>query len=70
MSIPLNIAEGSGRPGTADRARFYSIARGSTMECGAILDVCRVAGFGEDLVLQEGKRALARMAAMLTKMCR
>ena len=43
MSIPLNIAEGSGRsPGSADRARFRGIARGSAMECGAILDVVRL----------------------------
>jgi four helix bundle protein len=36
LSVPLNIAEGSGRLGRADAARSYSIARGSAMECGAI----------------------------------
>ena len=42
-SIPLNIAEGSGRSsGSADRSRFRGIARGSAMECGAILDVIRL----------------------------
>ena len=39
MSIALNIAEGSGRATTEDRKRFYSIARGSAMECAAISDL-------------------------------
>ena len=41
-SIPLNIAEGVGKPSRVDQARFHAIARGSAMECGAILDVVRV----------------------------
>ena len=41
-SILLNIAEGSGKPNPADRRRFYMIARGSAMECGAALDACKV----------------------------
>jgi four helix bundle protein len=39
-SIPLNIAEGCGKLSNVDKQRFHSIARGSAMECGAILDVC------------------------------
>ena len=38
-SIPLNLAEGCGRSGNDDRKRFYSIARGSAMECAAIADL-------------------------------
>src|SRR4030095_3143825 len=33
VSIVLNIAEGSGRFAPAEKAHFYLIARGSTMEC-------------------------------------
>ena len=39
VSIPLNIAEGSGKHTRKDQARFYDIARGSALECGACLDV-------------------------------
>jgi four helix bundle protein len=38
LSIPLNIAESSGKTRTADQQRFFSIARGSTMECAALVD--------------------------------
>ena len=70
MSIPLNIAEGAGKPTPADRARFHSIARGSAMECGALLDVCRIAGVVSAEETAQGKALLVRVVAMLTKMCR
>lgn len=39
LSIPLNIAEGSGRTSPKERAHFYSIARGSTAECASFCDM-------------------------------
>lgn len=38
-SIVLNIAEGSGKPTTADRRRFYAIALGSLRESMAALEI-------------------------------
>lgn len=70
MSIPLNIAESSGKPSKADRQRFMSIARGSAMECGAILDVCRVLSLTDEKTTSEGKHLLVRIVSMLTKLCR
>jgi four helix bundle protein len=70
ISIPLNIAEGAGKPTAPDRARYHAIARGSAMECAALLDVCRVTGVIADDKAKEGKALLARIVAMLTKMCR
>jgi len=70
LSIPLNIAEGTGKTSQADKQRFYAIARGSAMECGAILDVCKILGLVEEPVHHEGKNLLTRIISMLTKMCR
>jgi four helix bundle protein len=48
ISVPLNIAEGSGRASEADASRHFAIARGSAMECAAVLDVIRVLGMLQD----------------------
>jgi four helix bundle protein len=40
VSSSLNIAEGSGNNTAADHRRYYSIARGSAMECAAVVDAC------------------------------
>ena len=70
LSIPLNIAEGAGKLTAPDRKRFYAIARGSAMECGAILDVMRVLNICSDEELDSAKALLIRVAAMLTKLCK
>ena len=41
LSVPLNIAEASGRTGSRDNAKHFAIARGSALECGAIFDACK-----------------------------
>jgi four helix bundle protein len=69
-SIPLNIAEASGKTGRADRQRFHSIARGSALECGAIVDVLEQLGAVDRDDVRQAKALLARIVAMLTKMCR
>ena len=38
-SIALNLAEGNGKRSHPDRCRYFDIARGSTVECAACLDV-------------------------------
>ena len=45
ISIPSNIAEGSGRMTTKDQSHFYSIAYGSLMEVLAQLDVACDIGY-------------------------
>ncbi len=39
LSIVLNLAEGSGKPTTKDRRKFYSIAMGSLRETQALLKI-------------------------------
>jgi four helix bundle protein len=67
-SIVLNIAEGCGRYARPEKAHFYLIARGSAMECAAVLDV----GLGRGLVTaaahRHGRGLLARVVQMLTKL--
>jgi four helix bundle protein len=69
ISIPLNIAEGVGKPRPADRARFHAIARGSAMECSAIIDVVGVLHDNPE-AMQPAKQLWVRIVEMLTKMRR
>jgi four helix bundle protein len=69
LSIPLNIAEGSGKITGPDQRRFYSIARGSAMECAAIVDACSALVLIEQIHTQEADKLLLSVVRMLSKMC-
>src|SRR5207302_8702281 len=43
-SVCLNISEGAGRAGAADKARVYAIARGENCEAAAALDIALAGG--------------------------
>jgi len=66
VSIVLNIGEGAGRRGRADKRRFYGIARGSAMECGAVLALLAARQLGEPQQLHEAKCLLVRIVQMLS----
>jgi len=66
ISIPLNIAEGTGKQTGKDQAKFYDIARGSALECGACLDVMVAMKLLSLPEIQKGKAYLAEIVAMLT----
>jgi four helix bundle protein len=67
-SIVLNIAEGCGRYARAEKSHYYLIARGSAMECAAILDVSLSRGLVTDAAHRHGRGLLARIVQMLTKL--
>ena len=68
ISIVLNIAEGCGRRSPADKARFYSMARGSATECAAILDLLGVRGLVDECLRKRARALLVRVVQMLTRL--
>jgi len=67
-SLPLNIAEGTGKFSTVDRARFLEIARGSALECAACLDVLAVRKLVAAERILPAKERLVRIMNMLMGM--
>lgn len=70
QAIPLNIAEGNGKATDGDRRRYFEIARGSALECGAVQDVLQVCGALSPEENESRKALLDRIVAMLTKLGR
>jgi four helix bundle protein len=64
-SIPLNIAEGTGKFTAPDRCRYYDSARGSALECAASLDVLVAKRVLQPDEITEGKDLLRPIVAML-----
>jgi four helix bundle protein len=69
LSIPLNVAEGSGRV-NRDAGQFYSVARGSALECAAILDALEALELLDGSVLHEPRQLLVRVVSMLSGLVR
>lgn len=69
-SIPLNIAEGTGKFSAKDKNKYYDIARGSATECAACLDVM----FKRKRITEEennkGKEILYEIVSMLVGLVR
>jgi four helix bundle protein len=72
LSVPLNIAEGSGKVTMADREarRFCAIARGSALECAAILDALAALRFVPGDEASSANELLESIVSMLTRMTR
>jgi four helix bundle protein len=65
----LNIAEGAGKLKQADKRRYFSIARGSVMECGALFDLFNALSHLSPDEYRTGKLLLTRIGARLSKLC-
>ena len=68
QSVPLNIAEGNGKRSMKDRARYFDIARGSSLECAAIQDVLVISRGIEAQASDRLRVKLKRIVAMLTRL--
>lgn len=66
LSINLNIAEGTGRF-DRDQRKFLVTARGSALECAAVLDAMSALGISSSHAT-EVDVLLVRIVSMLTKM--
>ena len=69
-SVPLNIAEGNGKFTSADRCRFFDIARGSALESSACLDVIVAKGKAAADEMEQGKDLLVEIVSMLVGLIR
>jgi len=69
-SIPLNIAEGTGKYTSKDKCRYYDIARGSALECAACLDVLIKREKITKEISENGKSLLIEIVSMLTGLIR
>ena len=70
LSVTLNIAEGAGKTTAPDKRKHFAIARGSALECAAILDAAEILQIVDPTVVVRGNALLTRVVAMLTKMAR
>ncbi len=70
ISIPLNIAEASGRVKKGDSSRLFAISRGSAMECAALCDICRALNIIEISQLNAADDLLLSIVRMLSKLCK
>jgi four helix bundle protein len=66
QAIPLNIAEGNGKATHGDRRRYFKIARGSALECGAAQAALQACGAMPAEDNAKAKALLDRIVAMLT----
>jgi four helix bundle protein len=69
-SVVLNIAEGAGEFSKADKQRFYRMAKRSTTEAAAILDILERRRSVAGELIEQARVTAIRVVSMLTKLAR
>jgi four helix bundle protein len=69
-AIPLNIAEGNGRFGATDQARFLGIAYKSTVQTASLVDLATVHQASRSEQREAGRKLLRRIAVMLSSLAK
>jgi four helix bundle protein len=70
VSVSANIAEGSGRAGDRELARFLRVARGSACEVESLLAVCLRLGLLTDAEVGPAQKRADRVSRRLTALIR
>lgn len=65
ISISLNIAEGNGRFHPKEKTHFFHIARGSLLECVALIQILKKKGLLDSAAYGRNYSALEEIAKML-----
>ena len=68
VSIPSNIAEGHGRLNRGEYRQFLGVARGSNFELQTQLEIARVLGYGDQMLLDEAAALSHRIGQMILKL--
>ena len=70
VSIPANIAEGSGRKTTKDYVHFLYISKGSLLELETLLEVALVLGYIKDtsIILDELKSVRNLLVGLISSL--
>ena len=69
-SLVLNIPEGNGRFTSADRCKFFDIARGSGLECAGCVDLLFIKKLLSESELDQGKTLLKDIVSLLVGLIR
>jgi len=70
QSIEMNIAEGCGRKGSVDFARFLHMAMGSASELECAIGICTRRGFGQESHRLQATRQVVEVKKMLASLIR
>jgi four helix bundle protein len=69
ISVLSNIAEGAGKAAKADKQRFYEIAKGSTLEAAAQVEMLHLALVIDAAEYAAARKLLVDVARMLHGLC-
>jgi len=70
ISVPSNIAEGSGRTSAKDQAHFFEMAFGSLMEVDCQIDIAQELGYVSSAEHEKVEIQICQVAALLSGMRR
>ncbi len=68
ISVLANIGEGAGKTARADKRRFYEIAKGSTTDTAALLDVLQIRRVISREEYSKARALLLRVRQMLVRL--